>query len=608
MTRQRNTLSRRAWLKEVGAASAGSVLAGGTLSRDLAAAGSAQASRPAHPDGTVTANTSTSDVFVPPRGRSFQKFSFDVPEPSVAFDGYEFSLRVFTHENTYSLSPSRMTVRPVDRGLELGCSELLWAGGQQRSSGRVTMRLTKRDNTVDCDIDAEMALPIKAVAMILRGVPRGRVTAGGAPFVDPRDDEVLLGYPFSGGDLIGPQGNGGLTTPLVLVQAGEGPVVSLSSLGDRVRTTRFYFQPGDAGYRVEALVEAEGWTPANSFHAPTWRITRGTTVAAAAEAHYDHLARAFHIPRWDARTDVPEWLRRTALVVTLHGMHYSGYVFNDYARMLVILRWMATRMPAGRVLVFLASWDGRYYWDYPLYQPSERMGGEAGFGTLVTEARALGFRMMPMFGANTANRGQPAFAGVADAATSKIDGDRMDLNWVDWDNDRHQDGWLSYMNLGVESWRAWLGGRIADVIQRYAVDAYFLDIVGGWVNNPKADMHEGTRELVAGLRRRFPGVPAIGEMHYDALLEFIPMYHSFGQTLVAGQVQRHAKFFQHLSHPAPGRGSTGVHEAGFGRWNPRTLSLTDTTIPTLNVVDDTFEKYRTEMDAVIQEAKRRAGL
>lgn len=213
-----------------------------------------------------------------------------------------------------------------------------------------------------------------------------------------------------------------------------------------------------------------------------------------------------------------------------------------------------------------------------------------------------------MFGANSANRQQPAFARVADAATSKIDGDRFDLNWVDWDNDRHQDGWLSYMNLGVDSWRTWMTDRIADVIQRFGVDAYFLDIVGGWVNNPKADMHDGTRRLVAELRRRFPLVAAVGEMHYDALLEFIPMYHSFGQTLVADLIQRHGRFFQHLSHPAPGRGSTGVHEAGFGRWNPQTLSLTETTIPTLNVVDDTFDSYRAEMDAVIQRAKSRAPL
>ena len=31
-------------------------------------------------------------------------------------------------------------------------------------------------------------------------------------------------------------------------------------------------------------------------------------------------------------------------------------------------------------------------------------------------------------------------------------------------------------------------------------------------------------------------------------------------------------------------------------------------MPTLNLVDDTFDTYRAEMDAVIQAAKRRAGL
>ena len=603
MTRQRRRLTRRAWLKGVGVAAGSATYAfkGASLSAGAQSA-------PIEPDGTILTRTSASDVFVPPRGRAFQKFSFDFPEPSVAFSRYEFGFRVFTYENTYGLSRQALQVRPVPQGLELTCGELVWAGGQQRTSGRLIARLTNQGGIVECDAHAEMDRPIKALAMILRGVPRGRVSAGGAPFFDPGDDEVLLGYPFSGGDLVGPQGNGGLTTPLVLVQHEQGPVFALSSIDDRVRTKRFYLQPGERGYRVEALVEAEGWNPAHAFHAPPWRIARDTTVEAAANAHYDHLASAFHIPRWDTRSDAPDWLKRTALVVTLHGEHFSGYVFNDYARMLVTLKWMATRMPAERVLVFLASWDGRYYWDYPLYRPSDRMGGEAGFRTLVREARALGFRMMPMFGANTANRQQPAFAQVADAATSKIDGDRMDLNWVDWDNDRHQDGWLSYMNLGVESWRTWLGDRIADVIDRYGVDAYFLDIVGGWVNNPKADMHEGTRQLVAAMRRRFPDVPAVGEMHYDALLEFIPMYHSFGQTLIANRIQQHAKFFQHLSHPAPGRGSTGVHEAGFGRWNPGTLSLTEQTIPTLNVVDDTFDTYRDEMDAVMNEAKRRAGI
>ena len=75
------------------------------------------------------------------------------------------------------------------------------------------------------------------------------------------------------------------------------------------------------------------------------------------------------------------------MVTTLHGMHYTGYMFNDYAKMLEILRWMATQIPADRVLVFLAAWDGRYYWDYPNYRASDRMGGEAGFRELIDEGQ-----------------------------------------------------------------------------------------------------------------------------------------------------------------------------------------------------------------------------
>jgi len=320
--------------------------------------------------------------------------------------------------------------------------------------------------------------------------------------------------------------------------------------------------------------------------------------------HMAHIEKAFNLPAWEARTDVPAWMRDIAMVTTLHGMHYTGFMFNDYAQQLAILRWMATQIPANRVLVFLASWDGRYYWDYPNYTVPARMGGEAGFRALIGEGRKLGFKMMPMFGTNSANRKQPIWPRIASGATSKIDGDVYNLNWVDWNNDRHQDGWLAYMNLGEDKWRNHMEGRIADIIQRFDVDAYFLDIVGGHVNSTNGDMHEGTRKLVTNLRDKYPKVACIGEMPYDALYEFIPMYHAGG----GGRWRKYARFFQHLSAPAPGRGSSGVHESGFGRFNTETLGLSPNAIPTLQVVDDTFTKYRDTMAAIIQKAKERAGI
>ncbi|HKB46140.1 MAG TPA: hypothetical protein VKC57_00480, partial [Ktedonobacterales bacterium] len=73
---------------------------------------------------------------------------------------------------------------------------------------------------------------------------------------------------------------------------------------------------------------------------------------------------------------------------------------------------------------------------------------------------------------------------------------------------------------------------------------------------------------------------------------------------------KYVRAFEHLSHPAPGRGSSGVHESGFNRWNQATFSVRPSPgpIPTLSVVDDTFTKYRAEMMGVIARAKEMAGI
>jgi hypothetical protein len=586
--------SRREWLTLMGLAGGSSLVGPGV---------------PPFPESLMSGNSgdlpilplsSTSEVHIPPQGASFNLFSFDFPEPSVECGGFRLGFRVFTRENVYGLDQSAMLAEKTDDGVLLRCDRLIWAGGQEKAPGRLTARIRCNPSGVDWEVTAELGQPIKSIATIIRGAPRGKISVnGGTPF-DPKEDELLYGYPFGAGDLFGGNTAQSLSTPFLSFVPESGPILSIHALDEKVRAKRFYLQPGDTGYRLEAIFETEGWLDSNKVATPTWSLFRTDTLDLATTRHYSHLEKAYHIPLRDSRPDAPAWLRSIKLVLSLHGMHYTGFVFNDFGRMLEILRWTAERIPGEEVLVFLPAWDGRYYWDYPGYEVAPRLGGEKGLERLITEGHKLGFRFMPMFGANAANRTHPAYQKLSAGTTQRLDGGAMPLDWVDWDNDRHQEAWLAYMNLGVKQWRDWLAGRIAHTIDRFGVDAYFLDISGGWINNPVADMHAGLCTLVSDLRSKYPAVLACGEFHYDALLACLPLFHVYSR-----QAARFSYFFSHLSHPAPGRGSSGVHEAGFGAFDEKTLGLRDGTIPTLSVVDDTFVKYRDLMDQVIRLATER---
>ena len=602
------SLSRRDWLRTVGVAGVGALTPLEKLAtaarpeRKMAPATALEVATLRAP-GDIVELYSTSDVFTPARGRTWMKFSFDFPEPAIVFGDHRFSFLVFTDENTYGLDRSRMRATGTSEALELTCDEFVWAGGQERAPGKLRAAFSRRDATVEWHITVEMDRPIKSVTTVIRDVPRGRISVGGGQLVDTKDGDLLAGYPFGAGDLHNFDVTS-MTTPVAIVEAGDRDFRYLTTLDNLVRPKRYYFQAGERAFRIEAVYEHDAWRNDRRLEVPGWRLGRAPSLDEAVAAHMQHVEQAFALQPWESRADVPAWMRTIALVTTLHGMHYTGFIFNDYARQLESLRWIATQIPAERVLVFLSAWDGRYYWDYPNYAVPSRMGGETAFRRLIAEAQRLGFKMMPMFGANAANRRQPVWPAIAGGATYKIDGDLYNVNWVDWNNDRHQDGWLTYMNLGADAWRNHLEGRIAEIIERFGIDAYFLDIVGGHVNSTTGDMHAGTKRLVDNLRSKYPSVACVGEMPYDALHGFIPMY----QAGAGQRWRKYSRFFQHLSAPAAGRGSSGVHEWGFSHLDRDTLGLSPAAIPTLQVVDDTFTRYREVVATIIARAKARAGI
>src|SRR5689334_12014832 len=103
-----NDLNRRDWLKVVGAVGVGAVVAPSVLPAEPPTPVPLRVTTHRAP-GDIVELYSTSDVFIPPRGRSWMKFSFDFPEPAVVFGDHRFSFLVFTEENTYALDRAHMT-------------------------------------------------------------------------------------------------------------------------------------------------------------------------------------------------------------------------------------------------------------------------------------------------------------------------------------------------------------------------------------------------------------------------------------------------------------------------------------------------------------------
>src|SRR5690349_9512467 len=347
-------ISRRDWIKTVGAVGAGVIVApDAVLAEGGVPAPIPTAPPPAGPPGEIVDLVSTSEIFVPARGRSYQKFSYDFPEPSVVFGDYRFGFLVFTDENTYGLDRSALRATGSADALEISCDRFVWAGGQEHAPGKLVASLRRTGSTIEWDTTVEMDRPVKTVTTIIRGVPRGLVSFGGGGFPQQQNDsESLVGYPFGGGDL---NASGSMSTPLLMIQT-PADIFYVSSLDNRVRPKRFYLAPGETSYRVEAIHEHDAWRNDHRVDVPTWRLGRAASAEEAVSLHMAHLERAYSIPTWETRTDVPDWTRKVAMVTTLHGMHYTGYMFNDYAKMLDILRWMSTQIPGERVLVFISAW------------------------------------------------------------------------------------------------------------------------------------------------------------------------------------------------------------------------------------------------------------
>ncbi len=529
------------------------------------------------------------------------QFSFDSDNPVFDLGGWKVSLQVITFENTYGLDGVGAVLTRGDGSVKVRCDRLTSAGGQRVASGRVWIEARAGPGGVDVVAGAEHRRKVRCLKLIVHRLPRGNLVGrrweSGGP-VPPAG--TVYRYPFD------PYSAFALHTPLLFLSDPAGGYIYFRSLDPRVRAKRFAFYPQGDTLTAELIHEEIGPEMSARAATPPWRIGRCADPEAVVEEHLAAQERGLGLQPWETRPDVPDWAREIALVVSIHGMHWSGYVFNTYADVLGVLDWICQRIDGRRVLAFLPGWEGRYYWRYGDYRPDPRLGGRDGFRRLSEGARRLGVALMPMFGANCANTGIRGFRRWGEPSRLRsASGLEFQGNRPDWDTSRaHDPGWQAWLNPGAPLWRGRLLEQVSAVVREYQAPAVFFDTQHIWDNDPQYPLYEGLRSLRDGLKGRFADLLVAGEGWYDALGAVTPVSQVGAPAQWQQAFSRYCRTFAHLMWGDPGRGSSGVHEAGYTSFGM--VPDAPHWWPTVTIVDGTLKTAPEKVEQVIEQARRYA--
>lgn len=526
---------------------------------------------------------------------------YDLP----GLPGVRWGLQIFTVNNLYGLDPAQVTLG--EDGMHLHCAGLSWGGQQQKSAGTVDVRISRDGNAYVWHIEATHAEPLKVIKLMLWGLPNEAIHQGwwqptstvSYPAVPTQFAPVGWNYPW----------REWLTPWACAGQTDGSPHVVVSLRDSHVRAKRLYTHlPPYSDHQpvVEVIYEEDAARWGSHIATCDMRLmvtNSRAEVDAEFAAHLAYTEKAYNLQSWETRADVPDWMRDIKLVLNLHGQHWTGYVFNTFDQMGENLREITKHVPGKHILGYIPGFEGRYYYAYPHYRPGEAMGGDAGFRRLMQTAQSLGVRLMPMFGMHGANvqvypdYRRSTFVTRTDSAIAFV-------NFPDWDTDRFGEDDQVFLNPGEPTFRAHLLEQVSAIVRDYGVSGVFLDTSGCWFNDPRHNLFEGYRTLIADLRARHPDLLIAGEGWFDALLSVLPVNQSWLRTdrnfIYPQLLANYGRALGHLAEGAPGPVSTGVHEGGFRYKHDG--AATPGHIPSVGIVDDTLNRYGDELIALCKAA------
>ena len=520
-----------------------------------------------------------------------QPFCFDFGDPYFRLHRWELAFRIYSEFNVYTPAPEAVEVTREGRKTCISADSMAWAGLQKRMAGSFRAEIEDLGSELRWQIHAKLPERIKGSSTYVKGIAGTEISGKDLTFgAIAEGSNDFLQYPAY------------LKIPVSFIKNTGGGYTFAMSADPEVRGKTFALQPAADGLVLELhhYEDARKWSTEHS--APAWHFGLTENPAEVLARRMQLMEDAWDLRAWEEREDVPEWARQISLVLNLHGTHWTGFVFNDYARQLEIIRSVCERIDGRHVLAYLPAWDGRYNYNWPRYEADDDMGGVAGLRALVDGSHELGVKVIPQIGAQSANRSflPPA---LHDCAFQDAYGNTYSKP-VEWDRDRMPETYRVNANMGHPGFRQFIFDKTCGMKEQFGFDGIFLDINQGFHNDSRFHVTEGHRDLAERLAGRYEDFLVFGETWYDGLMPAYPLVHIGALEQWNDIFEKYCRVTYHLYHPAPGKGSTGVYDCGLRE--PFVPDPEQDIIPALAFVEDTFSEHQDAIDATVEVALRYA--
>ena len=116
--------------------------------------------------------------------------------------------------------------------------------------------------------------------------------------------------------------------------------------------------------RLDVVLECDGTEMSSTFVTPVVECGVKDNLDEIILKHSNHIKEVYGLDEYVECSIAPSWLKDISLVVTMHMQTFTGFIFHTYEQALEDMKKITSYLDGKNILVYLAGWEGRYYYKY----------------------------------------------------------------------------------------------------------------------------------------------------------------------------------------------------------------------------------------------------